>query len=80
MSDLDSEIQEQAYLEDVRMGIKDPGIKCVVPYELSLQNRIVGILESIKVSVYGEQDDFGAPEGGWPTPVMDRVRDIVNGF
>lgn len=73
--DLSIELEKQAFEDDVKLGVEDPGMKCA-----TLQDKIVGILESIKVSVYGEQDDFGAPEGGWPTPVMDRVRDIVNGF
>lgn len=71
--DMDSEIQKQAFEDDIRLGVKDPGMKCE-----SLQDRIVGILESIKVSVF-HQDEFGAIEGGWPTPVMDRVRDIAGG-
>lgn len=71
--DLSFEIEQQAYIDDVRMGVKDPGIKCE-----SLQDRIAGILENIKVTVHGyTQDDFGAPEGGWPTPVMERVREVA---
>lgn len=69
--DLSSEIEQQAFQDDIRLDVKDPGLKCV-----SLESRIVSILESIKVSV-GFQDEFGAVEGGWPTPVMDRVRGIV---
>ena len=70
---LPSELEQQAFQDDIRLGVKNPGLKCA---DESLQARIVSILESIKVSV-GFQDEFGAVEGGWPTPVMDRVRGIV---
>lgn len=78
--DMNFEIEQQAFQDDVRLGVKNPGMKCATPSpaELSLQKRIAGILESIKVSVQGYyQDEFGAPEGGWHTPVMEKVREIV---
>lgn len=71
--DLSSEIEQQAFQDDIRLDVKDPGLKCV-----SLESRIVSILENIKVTVYGYvQDEYGAPEGGWHTPVMERVREIA---
>lgn len=77
--DISSEIEQQAFDDDVKLGVKDPGMKCGPgPVELSIQAKIAGILENIKVTVYGYvQDEYGAPEGGWHTPVMERVREIA---
>lgn len=73
--DLSIELEKQAFEDDVKLGFENPGIKCA-----TLQDRIAGILENIKVTVHGyAQDEYGAPEGGWATPVMERVREIANG-
>lgn len=74
-----SDYAEQAYKDDVKLGVKNPGMRCVQssPAEESLKAKIVSILESIKVTVGYREDGYGAPEGGWPTPVMEKMRDVV---